>query len=212
MSRQDVPGRVGEVRSYGPGAVLVEVDDAVTAVALAQWARSGGLPVTEAVPGARTVLLDGLDLEGATGDAVRRALETWQAPDAAALRGPVVEVPVSYDGEDLDRVATLWSVTSDEVVARHTGTEFTSAFCGFAPGFAYLTGLPGEWAVPRLESPRPRVPAGAVALADTWCGVYPGASPGGWLLLGTTDVRVWDPERADPCVLGPGTRVRFVAR
>lgn len=203
--------RVGVVRAYGPGAVLVEVADAATGVALARWARSqegraAGMDAVEVVPGAGTVLLDGV----ASVDAVRGALERWRRPKDGAVPGDLVEVPVTYDGEDLERVAEHWQVDVDEVVARHTTVEFTSAFCGFAPGFAYLEGLPEAWSVPRLASPRPRVPAGAVALADDWCGVYPGASPGGWLLLGRTDLVVWDTAREDPCVLAPGVRVRFV--
>ncbi len=115
-----------------------------------------------------------------------------------------------YDGPDLEDVAGLWGVEPAEVVARHTRLELVSVFCGFAPGFAYLSGLPREWAVPRLDSPRSRVPVGSVALADTWCGVYPTASPGGWRLLGRTDATLWDVHRDPPALLAPGTRVRFV--
>ena len=96
------------------------------------------------------------------------------------------------------------------MVARHGGIEFVSAFCGFAPGFAYLAGLPEEYAVPRLDSPRSRVPVGSVGLAGSWCGVYPSESPGGWRLLGHTDLTLWDPDRSEPALLAPGTRVRFV--
>ena len=117
-----------------------------------------------------------------------------------------------YDGPDLEAVARHWGVPVEEVVRRHTGLELVSAFVGFAPGFSYLSGLPPAWAVPRLDSPRPRVPAGAVAVADAWCAVYPGESPGGWLLLGRTDVAVWDLGRSGgPSLLPPGTRVRFVS-
>ena len=202
---------VRSIRPYGPGAVLVEVEDAATGVALADWVRSAegraaGVEAVDVVPGAGTVLLDGV----ASVEVVRAALARWRPAQEAGVSGDVVEVPVLYDGPDLERVAELWQVDVAEVVARHTALEFRSAFCGFAPGFAYLDGLPPEWSVPRLESPRTRVPAGAVALADAWCGVYPGASPGGWLLLGHTEVSVWDVSRPDPCVLSPGTRVRFV--
>ena len=120
--------------------------------------------------------------------------------------------PVRYSGPDLARVADHWGCTTEEVVDLHTSLEFTSTFCGFAPGFAYLAGLPAERAVPRLESPRARVAPGSVGLADTWCGVYPTASPGGWLLIGTTDADLWDVDRAEPALLAPGTRVRFEAQ
>jgi KipI family sensor histidine kinase inhibitor len=101
-------------------------------------------------------------------------------------------------------------MTVEEAVTAHTGTQFSVAFCGFSPGFAYLAGLPARLAVPRRASPRTRVPAGSVALADGWCGVYPQASPGGWALVGTTDVELFDLDRDPPALLTPGTRVRFV--
>jgi KipI family sensor histidine kinase inhibitor len=95
------------------------------------------------------------------------------------------------------------------VAARHQAVTFVSAFCGFAPGFAYLSGL--DAAVSRLATPRTRVPAGSVALAGTWCGVYPTTSPGGWRIIGSTDARLWDVDRDPPALLVPGTRLRFVA-
>lgn len=205
----DAATRAWSVRPYGPSAVLVEVADAAAALDLALLVRAAGLECAEVVPAARTVLLDGL---GSRAE-LEALLGGWE-PGATTVAGTgdqqAVEVPVRYDGADLARVAELWGVDTDEVVARHTGTELVSAFCGFAPGFAYLAGLPQEWAVPRLDEPRARVPAGSVALADTWCGVYPSPSPGGWLLLGTTDLTVWDESRQHPALLAPGTRVRFV--
>jgi KipI family sensor histidine kinase inhibitor len=120
-----------------------------------------------------------------------------------------VELPVVYDGADLDRVAELWSTDPRGVARRLGGLELVAAFSGFAPGFSYLSGLPAELAVPRLDSPRPRVPAGSVAIADTWCGVYPTASPGGWSLVGRTDAVTWDQAREQPALLAPGTRVRL---
>lgn len=206
------PAPTWAVRPYGTSALLVEVEDAQQALEVALLVRGSELDCAEVVPAARTVLLDGV---GARAE-VEALLAGWAAGTAGVVGEtagpcPVVEVPVTYDGQDLARVAGLWGVDEDEVVARHTGTELISAFCGFAPGFAYLAGLPSSWAVPRLDAPRARVPAGSVALADTWCGVYPTASPGGWLLLGTTDLPVWDEARTDhPALLAPGTRVRFV--
>jgi KipI family sensor histidine kinase inhibitor len=102
-------------------------------------------------------------------------------------------------------------MTADEVVATHTASDLVVAFCGFAPGFAYCTGLPERLAVPRLDSPRARVPAGSVGLAGPFTGVYPTESPGGWRLLGRTDLVLWDEERDPPATLSPGTAVRFVA-
>lgn len=194
------------IRAVGEHALLVEVDDASSALALAGWVRDTGIEAAEVVPGASTVLLDGV----ADTAALVELLEDWSAGPAAPA-GPLVEIAVTWDGADLDWVARRWGTDPDGVAARLGGLELVSAFCGFAPGFAYLAGLPADLAVPRLETPRPRVPAGAVALADAWCGVYPSASPGGWRLLGRTDAALWDVERAEPALLAPGTRVRFVS-
>jgi KipI family sensor histidine kinase inhibitor len=195
------------LRPVGRSAVLAEVADAAEALDLATWARSSGVGAVEVVPAARTVLFDGVTDPAALGARLR----AWQ-PSGALPTGERVEVPVVYDGPDLAFVAEAWGTDVAGVVARHTEVEYVAAFCGFAPGFAYLTGLPPELAVPRLESPRPRVPAGSVALADSWCGVYPTASPGGWRLLGRTDAPLWDQSRERPALLPPGTRVVFVAR
>jgi KipI family sensor histidine kinase inhibitor len=187
----------------GRDAVLVEVGSSAEALSLAGWARERQL-AADVVPGARTVLLDGpVDRDRLPG-----LLDEWRA--GTVPEGPEVVVPVVYDGPDLDFLALHWGCSSDDVVRRHHEPVYVSAFCGFAPGFAYLTGLPDDLAdVPRLASPRTRVPAGSVALAGRWCGVYPGPSPGGWRLLGRTDADLWDPSRGDPALLAPGTRVRF---
>jgi KipI family sensor histidine kinase inhibitor len=197
----------GSVRTHAVGhrALLVEVDDAVAALALAAWARRESVEAAEVVPGAATVLFD----EVADLEALRAALAGWSA-DREPPRGERVEIAVRYDGPDLEFVAERWQTDVEGVVARHSAVEYVAAFCGFAPGFAYLQGLGAGLAVPRLDSPRPRVPAGSVALAGHWCGVYPTASPGGWRLLGTTDAVLWDQARDEPALLPPGTRVRFV--
>ena len=109
----------------------------------------------------------------------------------------------------LAEVAELWDTDVDGVVARLGRVELVAAFCGFAPGFAYLAGLGGELAVPRLDAPRPQVPPGSVAVADRWCGIYPTGSPGGWRLLGHTALTLWDPAGDPPALLAPGTRVRL---
>jgi KipI family sensor histidine kinase inhibitor len=117
-------------------------------------------------------------------------------------------VPTRYDGPDLAEVAEHWQMTPREVVDLHTSTEMVVAFCGFSPGFAYCTGL--ERTVPRRPNPRTRVPPGSVALADAFTGVYPTASPGGWQLIGRTELVLWDDSRESPATLVPGTRLRFV--
>ncbi|SFC02108.1 sensor histidine kinase inhibitor, KipI family [Nocardioides terrae] len=202
------PGVVG-VRRVGDRALLAEVGSAEEAAALAAFLRASGLVADDVVPAARSVLVDGVDgSDGVDMAAAERLVASWPGGRSVAAARTVV-IPVTYDGPDLELVASRWGVSVSEVVARHTSLTFTSAFCGFAPGFAYLAGLPREWQVPRLADPRPRVPAGSLAIAGEWCGVYPTASPGGWLLLGCTAVSLWDPAAAEPALLAPGTRVRF---
>ena len=192
-------------RPVGRRALLVEVDDAPSALDLALWARAERLPVEDVVPAARTVLFDGVGDPIALGE----RLLGW-TPGRTDPAGDLVEIPVRYDGPDLADVASTWGTDPAGVGATHAAVEFVAAFSGFAPGFAYLQGLPDELAVSRLVTPRPRVPAGSVALAGTWCGVYPTASPGGWRIIGTTELSLWDQHRDPPSLLPPGTRVRFV--
>ncbi|MEV6420405.1 allophanate hydrolase subunit 1 [Streptomyces sp. NPDC051662] len=196
----------------GDRALLVELADGEETAAfhaeLLRRRAAGALPpVREIVPAARTVLLDGL--EDPAGFAV--GLDGWRS-EAPDVRLPdTVELPVRYDGPDLAEVAALWGVPPEEVARIHSAAEFRVAFCGFAPGFGYLTGLPARYAVPRRPTPRTAVPPGSVALAGPYTGVYPRSSPGGWQLIGTTDTVLWDPERVPAALLAPGTRVRFVA-
>jgi len=200
------------IRAAGRHALLLELADLAEAqrwyAGLLARRSAGDLPASvELVPGARTVLLDGLDDPGPA----RTSLPGWEpAADAPTVEGRAVEVPVTYDGPDLAEVASRWDMALDDAVALHTGTPFTVAFCGFSPGFAYLAGLPEHLAVPRRATPRTRVPAGSVALAGAWCGVYPQESPGGWALVGHTDLPLFDLDRDPPALLRPGTRVRFV--
>jgi KipI family sensor histidine kinase inhibitor len=123
-----------------------------------------------------------------------------------------VQLPVRYDGADLDPVARETGLTTEELIALHSGAEYTVRFCGFSPGFGYLTGLDRRLWLPRLATPRPAVPAGSVAIADEYTGVYPRSSPGGWRLLGSTDVPLFELDRQPPAVLAPGVRVRFIPR
>ncbi|SPF01096.1 5-oxoprolinase subunit B family protein [Streptomyces sp. MA5143a] len=191
----------------GDRALLIEVDSGQEAEALhAELLRrraTGELTVEELVPAARTVLLDGLDAPSRLAE----RLVSWEVPPVPPRTQDVVEIPVRYDGPDLAEVAAHWGVDEAEVARVHAAAEFRVAFCGFAPGFGYLTGLPRE--VPRRATPRTAVPAGSVALAGPYTGVYPRSSPGGWQLIGTTDLVLWDPARVPAALLTPGTRVRF---
>ncbi|MDG4834598.1 allophanate hydrolase subunit 1 [Solwaraspora sp. WMMD1047] len=173
------------------------------------WRRreTGDLTAADIVPAARTILIDGTPDPEATA----ALIAGWPPPPAAgSATGSLLEIPIEYDGEDLPDVAALWGVDVTEAVRRISDTELRVAFCGFSPGFGYLTGLPADWAVPRLATPRPKVPAGSVALAGPYAGIYPTASPGGWRLIGRTDVPLFDVHRDPPALLVPGTRVRLV--
>jgi KipI family sensor histidine kinase inhibitor len=211
VGNHDPVERIGtgvRVLPYGDRALLVEVDgtDAVTGVHRALEADP--LPgQRELVPAARTVLVvldrPPTDLDVAT---LRRLPVHAAGPGDAA---PAVELPVVFDGPDLAEVAALTGRTVPDLVAAFTAAELIVAFSGFAPGFGYLTGLPPELHVPRRATPSTRVPAGSVALAGPFAGVYPRASPGGWQLVGRTDAVLFDVDRQQPALLVPGARVRF---
>lgn len=196
----------------GRHALLVEAATAEQAQALhAELLRrraAGALPpVGDIVPAARTVLLDGLRDPGA----LAAELPGWRIPPLDAAEGPEVVLPVRYDGADLAEVAQRWGMAPREVPAVLAGIAFRVAFCGFSPGFGYLTGLPEHLALPRRATPRTAVPAGSVALAGPYAGVYPRSTPGGWQLVGTTDAVLWDAGRSPAALLAPGTLVRFRA-
>ena len=195
----------------GPTALLVELDGTDEVLSLSReierrrrqgWCKS----LTDVVPGARTVLLDGLaDAKGAAEE-----IASWDLGRVPFHGGAVVDVPCRYDGPDLPVVAGHWGVAEGAIAEIHASLAHQVAFCGFAPGFAYIEGLGARWQVPRRPSPRPAVPSGSVALAGTYTGIYPRTSPGGWQLIGSTDLALWDLRRARPALLTPGALVRFV--
>ncbi len=196
-----------KVRRCGEAALLIETDEV-----LGWYAALTGRPLPEVVdlvPAARTLLVryrPEVDF-----DAVVARLGEVTPAGTVAAGGDPVTIPVRYDGADLAAVAEATGLSEDEVVSVHTGPEYTVAFTGFAPGFGYLTGLDSRLRLPRRESPRTRVPAGSVAVAGEFTGVYPRSSPGGWHLLGRTTATLWDPSRETPALLRPGTPVRFDA-
>jgi KipI family sensor histidine kinase inhibitor len=163
-----------------------------------------------------------IEIDAATGIVVAAIASTadvrWTAPDAPMAGGwpaveAAVEIPVRYggaDGPDLDAVAELHGLRPGDVVDLHASVAYDVRFLGFAPGFAYLGGLPPALVTPRRASPRERVPAGSVAIAGDQTAVYPLAMPGGWRLIGRTDTVLFDPRRPEPALLRPGARVRFV--
>lgn len=222
----------------GPFGLLLEFGDAeetqrcfgyVTRLREAEASRFAA--VVDVVPAERTVLVIAA-FDAAGKKALRDLVAALESPrddfaasgfaasgfdaDAASGAGPgfgaVVDLPVRYDGPDLAEVASLTGLGEADVVAAHTSAEFTVAFTGFAPGFAYLRGLPEALHVPRRAEPRTRVETGSVGLAGPYSGIYPRASPGGWQLIGRLDSEappLWDSGRAEPALLRPGMRVRF---
>ena len=198
------------VLNCGDTGVLVEVADLAQALALQAALGENPIPgVVEAVPAARTVLLR---VDPASPGGVRAVAEAARRlrPRTGDLpRGGEVDIDVQYDGADLGEVAEITGMTEREVVHAHTSARWTVAFGGFAPGFGYLVGDDRRLDVPRRGESRTRVPAGSVALAGGFGGIYPRSSPGGWRLLGHTDAVVWDLDRDPPGLLVPGTRVRF---
>ncbi|GAA1838950.1 allophanate hydrolase subunit 1 [Pseudonocardia ailaonensis] len=194
------------VLPFGDAALLVTHEDPVALGAACRSAAFAG--VLDVVPAAESVLLvctPGTDLGG-----LRSAVETLEVRPVEALDAGSVGIAVTYDGPDLDEVASLTGLDRAGVVAAHTGTPWRVAFGGFAPGFAYLTGGDPRLHVARRSSARTSVPAGSVGLAGEFSGVYPRSSPGGWQLIGRTDAVLWDLDRDPPALLVPGAEVRFV--
>ncbi|WP_375489441.1 allophanate hydrolase subunit 1 [uncultured Jatrophihabitans sp.] len=193
----------------GMDGVLVEVDDVYQVVPLAETLRAD-VDVVETVPGARTVLVrTRREVSAALRERITAAAAAGTAAREPAAVRDVVELTVRYDGPDLRSTAAELDMTPDELIAVHSGREYVVAFCGFAPGFAYVTGLDERLHVARLAEPRTRVPAGSVGVAGEFTGVYPRESPGGWRLLGRTEAQLWDATADPPALLVPGTPVRF---
>ncbi|WP_176665579.1 urea amidolyase family protein [Variovorax sp. SG517] len=191
-------------------AVLVELEDLPQTLALLASLRAEPIAgIEELVPAARTLLIT-FRPAAISADELARQVGARSLDASEARSERRIEIPVRYDGEDLAEVAGLLGITPDEVVRRHTGSDYTVAFTGFAPGFAYLSGGHPSLNVPRRKVPRTRIPAGAVGLAGSFSGVYPQASPGGWQILGITDAPMWDLSRETPALLQPGDAVRFV--
>jgi KipI family sensor histidine kinase inhibitor len=191
----------------GLEAVLIE-DPPGEPAAWARGVRDLALDgVLDVVPAAKTVLIR-CDSAAALAS-VRERLDAVR-PTRTGTAQDEVTIAVAYDGDDLDEVADATGLSVEEVVGLHSSGEYRVAFCGFAPGFGYLTGLPERLRLPRRATPRTRVPAGSVAIAAEYSAVYPRSSPGGWNLLGHTDAILFDVERDPPSLLAPGTSVRFV--
>jgi 5-oxoprolinase (ATP-hydrolysing) subunit B len=199
------------VRRYGDVGLLVETGTSAEALALCAWLTASGRSV-RARPGLRSVLVRADDEQARSTDlaALARDLAVAVVEEVAVPDGRLVEIGVRYDGEDLGEVAERLGLEVAEVVARHSAPTYTVACLGFSRGFPYLDGLDPLLRLPRRDTPRARLPAGSVAIAADQAGIYPQTSPGGWHLLGRTDVPLFDPAREPPALLAPGDRVRFV--
>ena len=202
------------LRPAGERGLLVELESLELVHRLYAALRALDPPgVVELVPAYRTLLVVAEPGRPDALEELAAELPRLELPPAEAVAGDPVEVPVRYDGEDLDEVARLTGLDADEVVRRHTAPEYTVAFLGFSPGFPYLVGLDPALRVPRRDTPRTAIPAGSVGLAGDQTGIYPPASPGGWRLIGRTEVTLFAPGRDPPALLAPGSRLRFtVAR
>ncbi|WP_051260265.1 5-oxoprolinase/urea amidolyase family protein [Corynebacterium sputi] len=195
------------VRRAGDNAVIIDCGTLDNALRTFEQLRD--LRADEIVPAAETVLVIGAD-ESALLSLLDAPIHT--PPTFTPVHsGTSVTIPVVYDGADIQDVSDLTGLSPDALIDRHTSTEYTVAFTGFAPGFAYLTGGDGALDVPRRSSPRQRIPAGSVGLAGEFSGVYPRESPGGWQLIGRTSHQMWDLSRPEPATLIPGYSVRFEA-
>jgi KipI family sensor histidine kinase inhibitor len=209
------------IREFGDAALFVELDEGFTEPT-AEWARAIAhfWDLGPALPAYASVVVS-FDPERMEADVAERKLRDLVArgpmhvveADPRAPHEPlvrVVEIPTRYDGEDLEDVARLSKLSVDEVVAIHSGREYTAIFLGFLPGWAYCARLDPRIVATRLPSPRPRIAAGSVAVVDGQTGVYPFVCPGGWRLIGSTDAVMFDPKRTPASLIGAGDRVRFV--
>ena len=197
----------------GPRTLLVELNDLDQTLALFDALHAPPLTgVAEIVPAARTLMIRTVPGVAAGEHLAARIAARQPAPGTTRVQGSVetIEIPASYDGEDMADVARHMGLSEAEVIAAHQAATWQVAFCGFAPGFAYMTGDDQRFNLPRRAAPRARIPAGSVALASRYCGIYPQDTPGGWQLIGTTKVPMWDLSRDPPALLRPGARVRFV--
>lgn len=189
--------------------LLVELADLGEALALFDALENNPVEgITEIIPAARTLLVS-FDPYTISDEALVAAIAALAGGERKAASGASIEIPVRYDGEDLTEVAGILGMSVDDVIRLHGERDYVAAFTGFAPGFAYLSGGDPRLTVPRRKSPRTKVPAGAVGLAGEFSGIYPKTSPGGWQLIGTTPLAMFDIDRTPASLLQPGSRIKF---
>ena len=183
---------------------------------LAEAVRAAAITgVRDVVPGMRDLVIH-LDPSRSDVTLLERTLvSAGEGEPARQASGVIVDVPVRFGGDagpDLEDVARSCELSTGEVVQRFLSSTYVVHFVGFLPGFPYLGPVDAALRLPRRTTPRPRVPAGSVAIAGEYAGIYPWESPGGWHLIGRTEATLFDPWREPPALLAPGTRVRFIDR
>ncbi|MGW5386610.1 5-oxoprolinase subunit B family protein [Nocardia sp. NPDC003963] len=220
--------RPPQIRETDPAATIRSAGDRAFLLTAADPDRVGQLVaalsgrtvsgLVDILPAAETVLIT-LDSVHSAPRARRELEQIVAGVDAAegdVSRGTFttatepVRIPVRYDGPDLDTVAEMLEIRPDQVVSAHTAAIWHCAFVGFAPGFGYLTATGWQSSIARRDTARTRIPAGSVGLAGAYSAVYPRETPGGWQLIGTTDLTMWDTGRDPPALVHAGARVRFV--
>jgi KipI family sensor histidine kinase inhibitor len=168
--------------------------------------------VINAVPGMNnlTIYFDNA-VRLKTGETI--LLKLWNEAEQHPFIQRNIDIPVAYGGQygpDIDHLASVHQLSTDEVIRLHSQAKYQVFFIGFQPGFAYLEGLPRSLHTPRLSTPRPQVPAGSVAIGGEQTGIYPRHSPGGWQLIGQTNLKLFDPHQPNPCRLQAGDKITFI--
>ena len=198
---------MSRIRPFGESAFLVEVDGPEAAQGLRSSLVADPVDgVMGLVPGRASLLVE---FDALAVDAAALEAELASRPPLPEAAGRERVIPVVYDGADLAEVARLIGLSPAAVAEAHAAGKHRVLFGGFAPGFAYVGGLPESWRIPRLATPRTRTPPGSVAVADGMTGIYPAELPGGWRVIGRTPVALFDPRREPPVYLEPGDHVRF---
>lgn len=199
-----------DVHRYGDTAVFIRCEPSQAAL-IAETCRQQFPSAADAWCGDGSVLVQFREPIVDAASLVRE-IQQLKLPATQVSANSVVTLPVTYNGPDLEAVAQESGLSVAEVVACHSTAEYRVAFCGFAPGFAYLYGLDPRLILPRRASPRAEVTAGSVAIAAQYSAVYPRSSPGGWHILGTCQSELFNPLQARPALLMPGLTVRFEAK
>ncbi len=209
LGNKDRDYHLSVAHHLGPDAVLIDLPVEVSPRVLSQkLLDEQANQLIEVVAGQATILVRFTDTSNLSIEDIFAMAEMIDdaLPESS---GRVVEVPVKYDGPDLERVANSCNMDIEEVIRFHTEAHYVVEFIGFAPGFGYLGGLNERLHLPRLPSPRKAVPRGSVAIADRFCSIYPSSSPGGWNIIGETNLAMFDQNTDPPSLLRPGDEVHF---